>query len=272
MKHILILTALLVAMVAKAQLPADFRSEQIYLNPEKTTVLPGDTLGLEGMVTCLAPDRMLPYSNYVYVECYDERDSVLVRQKLRCKDQGYFNTRIATDYLWPAGVYYLRAYTQLMRNFSQESFAVQPFLLAKEFPDKEKQVYEARCTFVPSGGKLVAGQMQTVAALLTDENRPIFVALDGDAVAGYCFCQICPCPAATCSVAHTELYIDDLCVDENCRGQGIATALYRHVTDYARQAGIRDITLNVWCGNDSALRFYEKMGMTPRKIMMEQTL
>jgi len=169
MKHILILTALLVTMVAKAQLPADFRSEQIYLNPEKTTVLPGDTLGLEGMVTCLAPDRMLPYSNYVYVECYDERDSVLVRQKLRCKDQGYFNTRIATDYLWPAGVYYLRAYTQLMRNFSQESFAVQPFLLAKEFPDKEKQVYEARCTFVPSGGKLVAGQMQTVAALLTDE-------------------------------------------------------------------------------------------------------
>ena len=113
---------------------------------------------------------------------------------------------------------------------------------------------------------------EQLAALLTDENRPIFVALDGDAVAGYCFCQICPCPADTCSVAHTELYIDDLCVDENCRGQGIATALYRHVTDYARQEGIRDITLNVWCGNDSALRFYEKMGMTPRKIMMEQTL
>ena len=109
-----------------------------------------------------------------------------------------------------------------------------------------------------------------LAALLQDENCPIFVSLAGDTVTGYCFCQISHYPAATCSVAHSELYIDDLCVDENHRGQGIATALYRHVVDYARQAGIRDITLNVWCGNDNALRFYEKMGMTPRKIMMEQ--
>lgn len=108
--------------------------------------------------------------------------------------------------------------------------------------------------------------------LLKDVRRPIFVALDGCAVAGYCFCQLEIIPQTDCSVAHTELYIDDLCVDESCRGQGIATALYRHVTDYARQAGIRDITLNVWYGNESALRFYEKMGMKPRKIMMEQKL
>ena len=108
--------------------------------------------------------------------------------------------------------------------------------------------------------------------VLADESCPIFVALEDGAVTGYCFCQICDCPAGTCSVAHKELYIDDLCVDENCRNRGIATALYRHVTDYARRSGIRDITLNVWCGNDNALRFYEKMGMTPRKIVMEQRL
>ena len=108
--------------------------------------------------------------------------------------------------------------------------------------------------------------------VLADESMPIFVALEGDTVTGYCFCQISTYPAGTCSVARKELYIDDLCVDESCRGQGIATALYRHVTDFAQRNGIRDITLNVWCGNESALRFYEKMGMTPRKIVMEQKL
>ena len=121
--------------------------------------MPGDTINLEGMVTCLAADQSLPFSNYLYIECFDERDSVLVRQKLRCKDEGYFNTRIETDYLWPAGVYYFRAYTQLMRNVSTESFAQQPFLLAKEFPNKEENVYGAQCIIVPSGGKLIAGHL-----------------------------------------------------------------------------------------------------------------
>lgn len=160
---------LLCALNATAQLPTDFRSEQIYLSPQKHAYMPGDTLNLEGMVTCLAADQSVPFSNYLYIECFDGADSLLVRQKVTCKEEGYFNTRIPTDYLWPAGVYYIRAYTQLMRNFSQESFAQQPFLLAKEFPKKEDRVYEARCTVVPTGGKLLPGHTQTAIVLLTDE-------------------------------------------------------------------------------------------------------
>ena len=163
------LLSLICSLIASAQLPKDFRSEQIYLNMEKHAYMPGDTINLEGMVTCLATEQSLPYSNYLYIECFDERDSVLVRQKVRCKDEGYFNTRMTTDYLWPAGVYYLRAYTQLMRNFSTESFAQQPFLLAKEFPNKEEKAYGVQCAIVPSGGKLVSGHLQTLTVLLTDE-------------------------------------------------------------------------------------------------------
>jgi len=170
MKIRLFLLTLVGALTATAQLPTDFRSEQIYLNPEKHCYLPGDTIALEGVVTCLAGERFLPYSNYLYIECFNEQDSVLVRQKVSCKDKGYFSTQLPTEYEWPAGVYYLRAYTRLMQNFSHESFAQQPFLLAKEFPKKEEQVYEARCTIVPSGGKLVADYPQTVAVHLTDES------------------------------------------------------------------------------------------------------
>jgi len=169
MKRILTLTALLVVVVAKAQLPTDFRSEQIYLSLQQTEWLPGDTLLLEGQVTSMASDRFLPYSNYLYIECFNGQDSVLVRQKVSCKDKGYFSTHLPTEYEWPAGVYYLRAYTRLMQNFSSESFAQQPFLLAKEFPERESQVYEARCTIIPSGGKLVANHPQTVVVQLTDE-------------------------------------------------------------------------------------------------------
>ena len=113
---------------------------------------------------------------------------------------------------------------------------------------------------------------EALAELLEDESRPVFVAMDGDLVAGYCFCVHREYKDSGVSTDRRELYIDDLCVDENRRGQGIASMLYRHVSDYAKKCGCRFITLNVWCGNDSAMHFYEKMGMRPRNITMEAPL
>ena len=108
--------------------------------------------------------------------------------------------------------------------------------------------------------------------LLKDPNRPIFCALEEGNLLGYCFCIIeevtgnpVLCDTKTC-------YIDDLCVDENCRGQGIATKLYDHVCSYAKSIGCSSITLNVWCGNENAMKFYERRGMKPRKIYMEASL
>ena len=109
-------------------------------------------------------------------------------------------------------------------------------------------------------------------ALLKDASRPIFVAAEGDKVLGYCFCVHREFAAGRCSTGRQELYIDDLCVDESCRGRGVATALYAHVTAYAKDRGCEFITLNVWCGNEIAMGFYEKMGLTPRHITMEMKL
>jgi ribosomal protein S18 acetylase RimI-like enzyme len=109
-------------------------------------------------------------------------------------------------------------------------------------------------------------------ALLKEENSPIFVALEGETVLGYCFCQIERYCDSTVLTDRAEIYIDDLCVEESCRGQGIAKALYAHVCAWAKSIGCAYVTLNVWCGNDGAMKFYEKMGMTPRKIFMEVKL
>ena len=109
-------------------------------------------------------------------------------------------------------------------------------------------------------------------AILEDATKPIFVAVDGNTVAGYCFCVLKDYRGSGVQTDRVELYIDDLCVDETCRGSGVATALYRHVTDYAKGLGCAFISLNVWCGNDGAMKFYEKMGLTPRHIMLEMAL
>lgn len=108
--------------------------------------------------------------------------------------------------------------------------------------------------------------------LLADESRPIFGAIEDGKLLGYCFCIIEEVKDNPVLCDVKSLYIDDLCVDEGCRGQGVATKLYATVSDYAKSIGCRSITLNVWCGNDNAMKFYESRGMKPRKIYMEAQL
>lgn len=112
----------------------------------------------------------------------------------------------------------------------------------------------------------------SLSQLLLDTQKPIFVADEDGFVAGYCFCQLRVYEGTGVSTSRKELYIDDLCIHESRRGTGIAKALYQYTLDFAREQGCQFVTLNVWCGNDGAMGFYEKMGLRPRNIMMETPL
>ena len=68
------------------------------------------------------------------------------------------------------------------------------------------------------------------------------------------------------------LYIDDICVDERVRGKHVGKAIYDHIIDYARSKGCYNVALNVWSCNPGAMKFYEKLGLTPYKIGMETIL
>ncbi len=109
-------------------------------------------------------------------------------------------------------------------------------------------------------------------ALLAEESSPVFVAEEDGSVLGYCFCQLREYRDSTVLTDRKEIYIDDLCVEEACRGRGIARALYGYVTDWAKEIGCTYVTLNVWQGNENAMKFYEKMGMRQRSITMETKL
>ena len=111
-----------------------------------------------------------------------------------------------------------------------------------------------------------------LSALLADPLRPIFIAEEGGRVLGYCFCILEEIKNDPVLVDSRTLYIDDLCVEKDCRGQHVGRQLYDYACGYARQQRCQSVTLNVWCGNDSAMAFYRNRGMTPRKIYMETRL
>ena len=106
--------------------------------------------------------------------------------------------------------------------------------------------------------------------MFRDEETHVFVAVnDMDEAVGYAFCRLRVPPFSTTMHSRKSFFIDDLCVDEACRGQHIGEALFRFAIDEAKRLGCADVTLNVWEGNTAALRFYQKMGMTPKETQME---
>lgn len=111
-----------------------------------------------------------------------------------------------------------------------------------------------------------------IISLLDKPGTAIFVAVKGTYVLGYCFCFIKEHSKDPVIADHTELYIDDLCVDQGHRGQHIGKALYDTACRYARQRNCYNVTLNVWSCNKSAMAFYESLGMKPQKVGMEYIL
>ena len=108
--------------------------------------------------------------------------------------------------------------------------------------------------------------------ILKNKEKPIFVAVDeADVCVGYAFCQLQEQPVSNNTVPFKSFYIDDLCVDQEARGQHIGESLFEHVKKEAKQRGCYEVTLNVWTGNTSAEKFYERMGMRTKKRQMEYT-
>ena len=107
-----------------------------------------------------------------------------------------------------------------------------------------------------------------------NEMAPVFVCVDKDEnVLGHAFCEIQENLGNSVVRAKRSLYIDDICVDKEARGQGVGRMLYQHVLDYAMKDGDFDnITLNVWNFNEPAYNFYLDMGLTPQRTIMEKTL
>ena len=106
--------------------------------------------------------------------------------------------------------------------------------------------------------------------IITNEKMLIFVA-EQDVVLGYAFCIIEEAKGENLHPLKT-LYIDDLCVDEMMRGQHIGRQLYEYVLAFAKEHGCYNVTLNVWSCNESAMKFYEKCGLVPKKVGMEKIL
>ena len=108
--------------------------------------------------------------------------------------------------------------------------------------------------------------------LILQDDKPIFVCVQDGEVYGHAFCVFQEHKGERLLEDCKTLYIDDICVDENRRGENVGKKLYQYVEEFAKKEGCHNITLNVWECNPDARAFYEKMGMGVQKTGMEKLL
>ena len=108
--------------------------------------------------------------------------------------------------------------------------------------------------------------------IINNPLTPIFVYIDNNKLVGYAMNVITIHEDENVLCDFKTLYIDDLCVEKNYRGKNIGHLLFDYVKNYAEKIGCHNITLNVWNGNDQAIKFYESLGLKPQKVTMEVIL
>lgn len=113
---------------------------------------------------------------------------------------------------------------------------------------------------------------EEIEKLLSQDTTPIFVyENENGKLLGHLFVTIKESKSSALKPIKT-LFIEDLCVDEQVRGQKIGEQLFQYALVFAKKQGCYNLTLNVWNDNTGALRFYERMGLKPQETVMEQIL
>lgn len=107
---------------------------------------------------------------------------------------------------------------------------------------------------------------------LDDPAHVLLIAEADGTVAGYAFCWVIQYREHPTYKDFDSFYIDDICVLDKLRRNGIGRALMERCVEEAKMRKCRNMDLGVWSFNKSAIAFYESCGMTERVKRMELRL
>lgn len=101
---------------------ASMPQEKSYLHIDKPYYLTGDTIWLKGYLVDAVTHKEEAMSRFFYVELINRKNQLCQRKKIRKDEVEGFRGYIALDEKMDEGEYYLRAYTNYMRNAGDEYF------------------------------------------------------------------------------------------------------------------------------------------------------
>lgn len=108
--------------------------------------------------------------------------------------------------------------------------------------------------------------------LCREENTFTMVADEDGEIIGLCMGTLRKSPQTPVVKTRTTVLLDAIAVRQDSRGKGLGKRLYLEAQSYAREHGAESIELMAWAFNQSAINFYQHMGMTVRSVTYEQRL
>lgn len=108
--------------------------------------------------------------------------------------------------------------------------------------------------------------------ILNDDNAFNYVYVENNKIYGLLMATKKSNRSIPISKPRMTYFIEDIVVDKNFRRKGIGKKLYYFLKEQAIKENIDAIELNVWAFNESAIRFYESLGMSIKNMKLEQIL
>ena len=148
--------------------------EKVYLHTDRTYYFPGDDLWFKAYLID-ATDRLLSnHSNNLHVELISPVSKIVDSKTIRLED-GLGNGDFQLSDGLRSGRYKLRAYTNYMRNFSDQLFFTKEIIVINSTDEKDKIADEVNyvenkvtISFFPEGGSLVDNVSSIVAFKATN--------------------------------------------------------------------------------------------------------
>ena len=105
--------------------------------------------------------------------------------------------------------------------------------------------------------------------MLIDENNIILLSEDNQIIKGIIICKIRKIENHTNLKNAKVLWINEICVNKEYRRNGIGSALIEKAKEIARENNCIRLELNCWELNKDAIKFYENVGLTTQRRVME---
>ncbi|MBQ9120385.1 MAG: GNAT family N-acetyltransferase [Lachnospiraceae bacterium] len=134
-----------------------------------------------------------------------------------------------------------------------------------------RQVNDVHCEgrpdiFRPGFGREM---QELIDAMWEGENSDVLVAVRDDVICGVACVDYVERPMTPYSLERRFYHVNEFCVDENCRRQGVGTELMTFIREHAKEKGFERIELDMWEFNEGARKFYESQGFRTYRRYME---
>jgi CarboxypepD_reg-like domain len=149
--------------------------EKLYLHFDRNHYSPGDDIWFKAYLANASTNKLISSDSLLHVELYTREAKLIANEIIRLKN-GTGNGDFRLDEDLPVGIYFVRAYTNWMRNFGELCFFTRAIEIRNTFLSEKRtktvdtsENHKIDLQFMPEGGNLIQDVLSEVGFKAIDQ-------------------------------------------------------------------------------------------------------